>query len=73
MDSYLLSREAEENLLRAREDRRNYGGNNGGIEIEVEEESNNFSNRNRVNAHLQKCLVSLLGIELACSKESPNE
>ena len=52
VDSSLLSREAEENMLRARKGRRNYGGNNGGIEIEVEEESNNSSNRNRINTHL---------------------
>ncbi|GMN59726.1 hypothetical protein TIFTF001_028807 [Ficus carica] len=53
--------------------RRNYGGDNGGIEIEVEEDSNNFENRNRISAHLQKCLVSILQIGLACSEESPNE
>ena len=73
VDSSLLSREAGECVLRAREDRRNYGGNNGGIEVEVEEESNNFSNRNWISAHLQKLLVLLLEIGLACSKESPNE
>ena len=73
VDSSLLPRDVEENPLRAREDRRNYGGDNGGIEIEVEEESNNFKSRNWISAHLQKCLVSVLQIGLACSEELPNE
>ncbi|GMN74749.1 hypothetical protein TIFTF001_053912 [Ficus carica] len=73
VDSSLLPRGAEENALRASEYGRNNGGNNGGIEIEVEEENNNFEKRNRISTHLQKCLVSILQIGLACSEESPNE
>ncbi|XP_024022659.1 putative receptor-like protein kinase At3g47110 [Morus notabilis] len=72
VDSSLLPTEVEENATRASEDRRD-NGNNGSVEIDIEEENIDFENRNQISAHLQKCLVSVLEIGLACSKESPNE
>ena len=70
VDSALLPREEEEEeeTSSSREDRRDYHFNNGETEIEIEE-----GNISHISAHQQKCLVSVLEIGVACSKESPNE
>ncbi|XP_024028208.1 putative receptor-like protein kinase At3g47110 [Morus notabilis] len=69
VDSSLLPREAEENALMRRElDARNNNNNIGGTEIEIE-----VGLGNQISAHLWKCLISVLEIGIACSKESPNE
>ncbi|GMN41318.1 hypothetical protein TIFTF001_010533 [Ficus carica] len=48
--------------------------NNRVAEIDVEEGNIKIENPNRISAdHLQKCLVSVLEIGVACSEESPNE
>ena len=60
VDSSLLPQETIDSAVRG-EHERNYI-NNGGIE-----------NPNEISIHLQKCLVSVLEIGLACSNESPNE
>ncbi|PON76723.1 Tyrosine-protein kinase, partial [Parasponia andersonii] len=60
VDYSLLPGETEETAVR-----REHGGNyinDGG-----------FDNLNQISTHLQKCLVSVLEIGLACSRESPNE
>ncbi|POO01050.1 Tyrosine-protein kinase [Trema orientale] len=68
VDSALLPSEDEETMVR----RQNY--NNGGInEISTEGTSVTFANQNQTSAHLQKCLLSVLEIGLACSVVSPNE
>lgn len=66
VDSALLP---EEDALTRREvDARNYSNNIGGIEIEIEEGLGN-----QISDRLRKCMVSVLEIGVACSKESPNE
>ena len=67
VDSSLLPREVEETTLRS-EDRRN-DSNNGGIELEAEEGNVNME----INTHLEKCLLSVLEIGVACSEESLND
>ncbi|PON42463.1 Tyrosine-protein kinase [Trema orientale] len=64
VDSALLSIEVEETTMR-REDGRRF--NNGGA-VEI-----NIQSPNRISIRLEKCLVSVLEIGLACSEESPNE
>ena len=61
VDSSLLHRGTDENALR-QEHERNYIMSIEGIE-----------NLNQRSTHVQKCLVSVLQIGLACSQESPNE
>ncbi|PON51247.1 Protein kinase-like domain containing protein, partial [Trema orientale] len=72
MDSSLVPREVEEITRRSGSYERRYN-NNGGTEITSEEGHVNFENPNRISVHLEKCLVSVLNIGLACSEESPNE
>ena len=67
VDSSLLLPEVDETALTS-EDQRNYD-NNEGIELEAEEGNINIE----INTHLQECLVSVLGIGVACSEESPND
>ncbi|PON39740.1 Tyrosine-protein kinase, partial [Parasponia andersonii] len=63
VDPSILYREIEETEVR-RENERNYYNNNESIEIEAE---------GHISPHLLKCLVSILEIGVACSKESPDE
>ena len=71
MDSTLLPNAVEE--IAARREESNFN-NNGVVEIDVEEGNIKIENPNRISAdHLQKCLVSVLEIGVACSEESPNE
>ncbi|KAF4379272.1 hypothetical protein F8388_013490 [Cannabis sativa] len=70
VDSTLLSGEAVETTMR----RENYNNNRGTDEIYTEGESNiNFENPDQISTNLCKCLISILEIGLACSKDSPNE
>ena len=75
VDSALLAidnRQVEETGLK-RED----GGNdivNEDIEFDIEEANvDNSENPNRISSPMQKCLISVLEIGIACSKESPSE
>ena len=56
-----------------REHGRNYINNIRGTEIKAEEGNVNYESPNHISPHLLKCLVSVLGIRVACSEESPNE
>ncbi|PON95219.1 Protein kinase-like domain containing protein, partial [Trema orientale] len=71
-DSSLLSGDVLETTNR-REDGRTYNNINDGIGIDSEEENNYFQKPNEISFNLQKCLISVLEIGLACSEESPNE
>ena len=71
VDSALLPGVVEENEPRKEQGRNR--SNNGDIEIDIEDGKINFENPNRISSHLQKCLVSVLEIGVACSKESPND
>ena len=77
VDPALLSRVVEETPATVEEGRNynhhHHNNNNGGREIELEDGDINFENTNTISAHLQKCLVSVLEIGLACSQKSPNE
>ncbi|GMN64403.1 hypothetical protein TIFTF001_033476 [Ficus carica] len=70
VDSTLLLGEVEETAVR-RESGRNWR-NNGSIEVDAEGNIN-FENQYEIGTRLQKCLVSLLKIGLACSEDLPNQ
>ncbi|KAM6551815.1 hypothetical protein CsatB_001623 [Cannabis sativa] len=70
VDSALLSGEAVETTMR----RENYNNNRGTGEIYTEGEINiNFEHPHQRSTNLCKCLILILEIGLACSKDSPNE
>ncbi|KAL5570535.1 hypothetical protein UlMin_027110 [Ulmus minor] len=64
IDPYLLSREVEETNSR--------GGINENI-LESQDEIIERDNLNQMNVKTRKCLLSVLEIGLACSRESPKE
>ncbi|PON31548.1 hypothetical protein PanWU01x14_369080 [Parasponia andersonii] len=69
VDSSLLPREVEE-IATSEAGRYN---NNRGTEIDSEEGIVNLEIPNQISIHLQKCLMLVLKIGLACSEVSPNE
>lgn len=69
IDSALIPGEVEETV--ARRVKNNY--KSGEIEIDIEERNISFEDKSRISTNLRKCLVPVLRIGLACSKDSPND
>ncbi|XP_062095201.1 probable LRR receptor-like serine/threonine-protein kinase At3g47570 [Humulus lupulus] len=69
VDFALLRREVEETIVR----RQNYNNNRRTNEIFTGEIIISFDNTNQISSNLCKCLISILEIGLACSKDSPHE
>jgi hypothetical protein len=67
VDPNLLKREVNELAVATEEDGYNYN------DIEVVEESVHIENLSQITSNVQKCLLSIFQISLACSLESPKE
>ena len=64
VDPYLLSREVEETLSEGHNNRNN---------VESQREIVDSGNLNQLNVQTRNCLLSILQLGLACSRESPKE
>ena len=67
VDPNLLEREVNELAVATEEDGYNYN------DIEVVEESVHVENLSQITSNMQKCLLSIFQISLACSLESSKE
>jgi serine/threonine protein kinase len=67
VDPNLLKREVNELAVATEEDGYNYN------DIEAVEESIHIENLSQITSNVQKCLLSIFQISLACSLESPKE
>jgi serine/threonine protein kinase len=67
VDPNLLKREVNELAVATEEDGYNYN------DIEAVEESVHIKNLSQITSNVQKCLLSIFQISLACSLESPKE
>jgi serine/threonine protein kinase len=67
VDPNLLKREVNEFAVATEEDGYNYN------DIEAVEESVHIENLSQITSNVQKCLLSIFQISLACSLESPKE
>jgi serine/threonine protein kinase len=67
VDPNLLKREVNELAVATEEDGYNYN------DIEAVEESVHIENLSQITSNVQKCLLSIFQISLACSLESPKE